>query len=549
MRCRSKCQTYETNKGYMCDLKLKGTSYTKNKDWCYINNDDVKTFNNPDLLDNKLDKPNSGIYGYWDTIKEINRRKMCTNGYKITYNSCLSLIDFLKNCLGGLIMLLLTMSAVSGEHLYETYMLGHSTDKQILLYFINLLKNIAEEKFGKLNEDLNTIITELTNDVNIIDENDKTAYGKYLRDIFQKSLDNNLKENNQISTDVIKFFIDNIPDEHKMEVLKGANFIRIDNGEMYNYTKNNLNGIARISSHESDDSQYGYTNLFGGSYLHMLCGKYTKNNISTSWCQFEGAPMPPGLSFTEIGLNIFNGWTVNRIYLKHFLDHTMDTGYYGIMSKIPILAAQSINDLIEKSPKDIKTLLSLHNVTVPNGVNIGKGTSVFTDAHQLDLSSFPLFPPNDQHSVVSNQTFPYNVELTQINEALVRVFQVNEEDLDTISNNSVRLDLFKNNITNKLGYHNEQLSENQINNNDVLSRVPQLPYSSSNLLGHQRGLLSDLQPLSLGTGSLGTGSMGMGSLGMGGKVHKRNTKRRKNKKNTKKRKSKRNTKRKKYTKK
>jgi len=374
--CKSLCRKYKTEKGYLCD-KLEKQGILNNKNWCIINKSDVdnykKYLGDPFTKTNLTSQTNQKIY--WDYVKETNPQQMCYSS-GIKYYPCKINSNF-QYMFGILIMIMATIGTVGGQHLSQTAALAGKTNKQILIFLVGKLRQLSQSELvdkGIIEQEtLNGVISQLKDDINNLDETDKISQGKYIKNIFKISSDiikNNTKSlSSLMPTSVMDFFIEHIPDEHAIEILKGGNFITEDDGSLYDWTTKNLNGYGRFSSHAknaSDVIQYGYTDMFVDSYLHLLCGKFKYENGKTvSWCQLEGAPMPPGLTTAEVFNNIYNGNNFNKKYLQYYIDHFVDSAVYFTLSKTAQLAGKK-------------------------GFNLALGTSENTDSNPIYLAPFNL---------------------------------------------------------------------------------------------------------------------------------------------------------------
>ena len=384
-QCKSLCRRYKTEKGYLCD-KLEKPGINK-KNWCKINKSEVQNYKKylemPFVQTNFTRK--NGNLDYWDYVKEMNPQHIChssnVNYYPCSSNSYLNNFKYL---FGTIIFLLSTIGIAGSKHLSQTISLAGKSDKEILIFLAGKLRQLAQSELvdkGIIDQSvLSENIAVMKDDINKLDENDKTAVGKYLKNIFKISSDV-IKQNEKYDssstrpTSVMDFFINHIPDENALEILKGGYFITEDNGELYNWTEQNLEGYGRFSSHgknATDVVQNGFTDMFVDSYLHLLCGKFNYENGKTvTWCQFEGAPMPPGLTTPEVFSNIYNGDNFNKNYLQYYIDHFVDSAAYFALSKTCQLAGKK-------------------------GFNLALGTSEHTDINPMYLAPFNLTELNAQ---------------------------------------------------------------------------------------------------------------------------------------------------------
>ena len=229
----------------------------------------------------------------------------------------------------------------NNSHLKQTIKLAHYSDKEILFFLLDELDHSIRSRGETYELFQNEQVIDyhyenIKQQIQKINETDKRQIGTYIKKLFSisnKFLQINNKENN--STSVMKFMIEKIPDQNVLDILKGANFIVNDNGKLYDFVDKEMDSYGRFSSHESHDMQLGVTNLISDTYLHLLCGTANnKEGEKMSWCQFEGAPMPPGLNFGEVFLEIYNNGNINMEYLQHFIDHSEDAGYYFFYSKV-----------------------------------------------------------------------------------------------------------------------------------------------------------------------------------------------------------------------
>jgi polyhydroxyalkanoate synthesis regulator phasin len=422
--CNSLCRNYTTEKGYLCDKEE--SSNLEGKKWCKIDNNDIKNYGL--YLSEPYTKMDwSGTY-FWDYIEDKSQKKICINEGRISYNRCSFLNNF-NYYLGVLFMLLLPPTvaggtfiySIGGKHFKQTIELSTATNKQLLIFLIGKLRELAQNELvnnGKISqEELSSIIQQLKDNVNEIDENDTKAYGRYVKNILSdasKIIKNNEKTQSELyPSSVMDFFINYIPDEYALEVLKGANFATEDDGTLYKYTKNNLKGYGRFSSHASNETQFGYTDMFVDSYLHMLCGvvKYD-DKPSISWCQFEGAPMPPGLTTAEVFKNIYDGKNLNREFLQEYIDHTVDSGYYFAYSKIPTVVTTKLQKIVSSLPESIQS--KLPDIPTTDPFNLAMGRSPHTDANPiyilpLNLQELNAMPKQTTIFYYFNNSFTHDL--------------------------------------------------------------------------------------------------------------------------------------------
>ena len=353
MKNRTGCQPFKTRKGYLCSKSVRGFR----GNWCEINPHHVLKFRK------YLDTPSHHNNYYWDYISETEPKGFgyeTING-KLVYSVC----DLQSNknytlYLFGCLMLVLLSKKLppSGpftgaiKHVRQTWAFAHMSDKDILLQLFEKLKVLLPD------DDTKNVVEEtlksIKNDIMKLEENNPEAMGKYLKEVLKQSKKmiqaNTSSDYKGIATPVIDFFIKEIPDKVAFEVLKGANFRIKDKGALYKYATRELDGYGRFSSHQSDKTQTGSTDVFVDTYFHLLCGESTENGDTFSWCQFEGAPMPPGLNLYEAISNIINGGENREKYLKYFLDHFADSAVYFSLSKsIQMMGGQGFNLALGKS--------------------------------------------------------------------------------------------------------------------------------------------------------------------------------------------------------
>jgi hypothetical protein len=442
---------YTTEKGYICN-NLETERFT-NKQWCKINDNDV---NNNYLV---LEKPKKSNRYYWDYIKEKNSDKICMINdpqTKIKYKKC-TVFDknrFLKYLFGIFLTAFIASPVVAAKsHLLQTLNLINKSDVEILRFMLKQFK--AELKNNNVSQtDIDSISSELESEINQINPNNKSETGKFLKKIFETSQNvtkSQMPALGDYSTSVMNFFITHIPDENALDVLKGANFLIEDNGAMYDYSKNQMKGYGRFSSHAknaTDVIQYGVTDLFADTYLHLLCGQFNYETGQTvSWCQLEGAPMPPGLNTMEVFRNILSNG-VNLNYLQQYLDHVVDSAiYFGIKTRVSIAGGDAIN--------------------------LALGTSTYTDKIPIHL-------------------FPFNFE------------KISEEIPYQMTNEELTYTPLDNGFTNSMnalqGINTSSFSSSSINNNSTLPQNLLPSGISGNYITQNTNLLTSPQMLSLGRG-------------------------------------------------
>ena len=361
--CKNECMNYTTEKGYICN-NLETEKFS-NKKWCKISENDV---NNNSIV---LGKPQKINGYYWDYIKQQNPDKICMTNEaqtEIKYKKCtiFDRIIYLKYLFGVFIIALIVPPVLAVKpHLSQTLSLLGKSDIEILKFILKQFK--AELKKNNVSQaDIDIISNELETEISQINSSNKGETGRFLKKIFEISQNvtkSQIPALGDYSISVMNFFITHIPDENALDVLKGANVITEDNGAMYDYSKNQMKGYGRFSSHAknaTDVIQYGVTDLFADTYLHMLCGKFDyKTGETVSWFQLEGAPMPPGLNTMEVFKNILSNG-INLNYLKEYLDHFVDSGiYFSVKTYIDIVGGEAINLALGTSPHTDKNPIHL----------------------------------------------------------------------------------------------------------------------------------------------------------------------------------------------
>lgn len=374
-KCKGICRKNKTQKGYLCDEVKNPSSFSLHRQkWCRINNVDVKNY------EKYLGKPNNQmtIYGnyFWDNIvEENNPQSMCLLNDRINYNLNCSVEETYKYYLAGLlikccsinieevfteiykkttaakIVVATTLAPVTKvatdaaihtdlakKHFEQTKKLSTEDNRGILLFLLDELKNFIENEEvnrGETSQDtLNQNILSIENKINEIEENDEIGYGKLVKELFKACSEitkTNEQHNSSLGpTSLMDFFIDKIPDEYAMRVIRGANFMVQDDGALYQWGKRKIKtAVLRMSTHASTEDQFGYTDVYVDSHLHMVCGVINKGGKLYSWCQFEGAPMIAGLSTAEVFLRMYHGFNLDKKALQEYVDHFADSVYYG----------------------------------------------------------------------------------------------------------------------------------------------------------------------------------------------------------------------------
>ena len=338
--CTNKCMEYKTELGYLCD----------NSEGTYLNKQLFK-IPESDVTHNRLilSTPQQKNGYYWDFIREKNKTKVCIinqpHASEVKYKKCVShdLLVYLKYLFGVFASLFMVPQVLGGAHLSQTLQLVGKTDMEVLRF---LLKKFKEElKQNKIPQpEIDLIGRQLDAELSQIASNDTAKMGKFMKDIFNLS-----QKSNNVSTPVIQFLVSFVPDKYVMEALRGANFKIEDGGKMYQYSQTTMRGYGRFSTHAknaTDVIQYGVTDMFADTYLHMLCGKFDYENGQTvSWFQLEGAPMPPGLTTVEVFKNILTNGSGNRLkYLQQYADHFVDSETYLIVkAMITLTKGKAIN--------------------------------------------------------------------------------------------------------------------------------------------------------------------------------------------------------------
>lgn len=540
MSCNAICRKNKTEKGYLCDKVNNPSSFTlTRKKWCPINDIDVKNY------EKYLGKPYKQGNYYWDYISEENKvQKMCISNRNVTYNPCSSIIENIKYYLGVTIILSLStianattgLIAISGDHLFKTFNFSNKNDKEIIIELINEFKKIAKKNLIDTGittqEQLNDAITEIQNRIESIEPDNNIELGKIARDLIQTAsnvIETNTKNIPIRTTSVMKFMTSYIPNDKFIEVLKGAYFVIEDEGEIYEYVTNNIEGYGRFSSHDSDKIQYGFTNMFGDAYLHLLCGSDIKNGKRVSWCQFEGAPMPPGLSTEEVFKNIFDGNNINIKWTKFYLDHFVDTGYYIATSKIWMML---YNDLPKYLAKEKIISQSMAQRIKPfKGKNIALGQSYYVEHYN------PLYMGEKLEPNYEGTSFFYDKRIMPVpDENSITIIPLNIQELNEMPEpTNIVFEYLMNNTTYYLGIHDDLSAKYNLTGETrtitPLDRDRQKTLNYTDNLNIGEGI-RPLPNMSMPITSLSYAQTPL-AIGRGGKYKKRNKKTRtRNKKRT-----------------
>lgn len=459
MSCKAICRKNKTQKGYLCD-KIEEPTYFTTKKWCKINNTDVNNY------EKYLGKPSKTNGYYWDVVSEENKlQNMCVERGNIIYSECslsnnlnyqlaLLFIKYLAIRLGIAGTFVYGTAEMAGlgatSHTFTTLGLIMSTDKQIAILLIGKLRELCKiyyvEKGIYTQEQINIEIQKLKEEVQAIPDGDKKQFGGFLKNLFQKAVDviKSNPANDKYATSVMQFFIDQVPDEHKLEVLKGANVVKRDDGNTTKLIETTMDSYIRISSHfrnETSVLQRGNTNLFFDLELHMVSGSfiYADTGEVVSWYQLERSPMSAGRNESEIYQNIMNEIaTFNFKNAHEFIMHSIDTLIYGAFSKIPEFISEELLKIKYK------------------GFNLGIGTSIHTDKNpividsresiQSDLAIQPEW--GSQQGLAS--------ESENAPEYLILTYSLKELN-DTPIPKNVSWSFVKNNFTRLLGIHSDYI--------------------------------------------------------------------------------------------
>jgi hypothetical protein len=418
---------YKTEKGYLCDT-LEASNFT-NKKWCKINENDV---NNNSLV---LGMPNKTNGYYWDYIAEKNKEPVCMiNEPNATpnYKKCTTFdkINYLTNLFSFFFIMTITPPVLGFSHFSQTMGLINKPDISILKFIFNKFKEELK-KNNVSQSDIALISDKLVNELNGIDQNNKAELGRFIKNIFtiSKNMTNEtFPQMTQHSSSVISFLIKHVPDENMFDALKGANFVIEDNGELYEYAQNEMNGYGRFSSHAknaTDVIQLGVTDLYADVYIHGLFGKFKYTNGATvSWFQLEGAPMPPGLTTGEVFTNILSNG-INFNYLQQYIDHFVDSEVYFLNKAFITLTGQKV------------------------AANLAIGTSPHTDTNPIYLSGFNF--EKEVQPIIPYEMTNKNLMYTPLQNSFISSINLHNaiSKNDSIYNNNYSQPLFaNNNITN-----------------------------------------------------------------------------------------------------
>jgi len=311
-KCITQCkEEYITENGCKCD-----DDYNGNKDWCYTpscNYPYLKTFlgKKYDKVDVKqqaknkcLDNDNNliGCNYKSDNIKLINRVKLSS---KLSIG--------LLALFGGLGYKVNTKLNISDEE----------TARRMFEDMENYIMREAFRYKTLSPEDAVEIIDELKEQY----EKNPT---KFIKDVLQSTTDT-LKSFKKVETPLIDLLLNNIPEEHVGEMIRGAHFIIEDGGKFYNNFKEYEKTFQRISSHHPKVKNVLHkagTDIVGTIPYHVLTGLDESGN---TWVQMEASPFTKGLTFTEVLINTLKEDTVNNLYYS--LDHTFDFISYKLSGK------------------------------------------------------------------------------------------------------------------------------------------------------------------------------------------------------------------------
>ena len=158
----------------------------------------------------------------------------------------------------------------------------------------------------------------------------KSNSKKFIKDVLESTSDI-LKKFKKVETPLIDLLLDNIPEEHIGEMIRGAHFILEDGGKFYDKFQDYEKTFQRISSHHpkvKDVLHKAGTDIVGTIPYHVLTGLDGNGN---TWVQMEASPFTKGLTFTEVLINILKEDTINNLYYS--LDHTFDFISYKLSGK------------------------------------------------------------------------------------------------------------------------------------------------------------------------------------------------------------------------
>ncbi len=373
-------QKLQNTKRYLCDNAISSKnpitylnpfSNTPTK-WCHINKADVYEHASRERLPHpqRDDKQQ-----YWDYIVDSRPQQLCVDhkSNQIEYEPCQTPVNPVYQIIGGIVLdSLINMD----KDIHPLNTIANITKTPHESLDDNIIKKLTKAKIVS-NEDAE----EVRRDLNRIEPEDTLGLGKLMKKFLAACQQSIEVYNTQLGyldstrpQKTLMEFLLNIPDEHFIEVLKGAYFT--ESGKtMYTTVHRELPSYIRFSSHDSTEVQKADTLLLGSTELHMVCGYDEDTNVS--WCQFERSAMPAGNSTEEVLYSFPKSSRNFYEYSRHFVDSAI---YFAT-----------------KSAKFIRNILTGRNDPY---YNLGPiGTSKYTEKNPL-IMTYPVTIEEIENTVI-----------------------------------------------------------------------------------------------------------------------------------------------------
>lgn len=357
-RCLSACYNHITEHNYLCNNSRVG--------YCHVDKDQMKIYGN-------INAPKYSVLNYkWDKIKETAEKdtKFCYEKADVIESKIIK--ESVKNCkeklelsfsyhmFGIFIMIFMASATVSVPHVIKKYREGQMTPYEVLQYISD--KYIDKIAVGHKTE----VRKRINQDLEKIPPNDVKAIGAYIRSLMRHSIELIETQSSPIAKKhvaiLVRFIVDHVEDADIIDVLGGAACVIPDGGNAYNYMAKRYKPFVRFSSHYErtrEGVEYGYTDYYADSTLHMLMGQFRNGTKKYTYFQFEGSPGSPVPSKYDLPKLFDPAEIIEKPYdfgvnLYDLIRHTSDFVVYNAWRRS--IGSIGMSDITDQNPKWVKLI-------------------------------------------------------------------------------------------------------------------------------------------------------------------------------------------------
>lgn len=437
-RCDSACYNYRTENNYLCNRKLLNG-------YCNIDKEQLELYGQMNtqpglsVLSYKLDKikENGGRNKFCYSERNAIERKII----KVTTNKCDSRLK--HEISDGLFAIYIAsvLSSFAGAYIGVTHGVKKYNESKKTPY--ELLIIISDKYIGYVDEKYKESVKEkMKKEINKISPDDIKSIGAYIRRILRNSIEIIERQSDVMAkpyvATLIRFLVEHVRDEDIIDVLGGATCVIPDGGKAYDYISSKYKPYVRFSSHftnNRDGDEFGFTDYYADSTLHMLMGQYRNGTERFTYFQFEGSPGPEGKSFLDSFPQLIS--PVKALTKPHnfaidlydFIRHSSDFIVYASLWKQKNIGSIGTSNITDSRPKWV-SLMSIPRSKPANKIKQK------TSPPRLPTEKFEYDKHNTQYILEKNLIIPDGLHHKPL--ATMREINLNNNKLyNAIGNNNV----------------------------------------------------------------------------------------------------------------